>query len=361
MKAGGILKIIDGFAPFSLALDWDNSGLQCGDPDKPVSRCAVSLDPTPAVVEEALGAGADLLVAHHPLIFKPLKSLAAGAPQTRALVAAVKADLPVISAHTNWDAAGMCRALADALELKVTGFLEPVPADLLKIVCFVPPGSFREVSEALFEAGAGQIGSYSRCSFRSDGLGGFLPPPDGAPYVGEAGIYTETQEQRLEAILPGTLKERCADAVRASHPYEEPAFEFHRVEAPGSFGFGASCAWDRPRDPLPWIASKLGAANLVTSGPVPGSCSRLALLPGSGGSYLPLAKAAGCEILVTGDLTHHQALLSEELGVGVVSAGHLETEAPGCERLMREMARRAEGVDFFMIRSESPMPVWRAP
>jgi dinuclear metal center YbgI/SA1388 family protein len=361
VKAKDFLKLIDGMAPFGLALDWDNSGLQCGDPERPVSRVAVCLDPSPDAVAEAVDGGADLLVAHHPLIFKPVKSLAAGTPQSEALVRAVKADLPVISAHTNWDAFGMCPALADLLEIRPEGFLEPVSAELLKLVCFVPLGSFGDVSEAIFEAGAGQIGAYSRCSFRSEGLGGFLPPRDGDPFIGDPGVYTETAEHRVEAILPLGLRDRVAEAVRASHPYEEPAFEFHRVEATGAYGFGIHGVWDPPRDPLPWIAEKLGTPFLTTAGPVPKQVSRVSILPGSGASYLPLARARGSEVLVTGDLTHHQALLAEELGTGIVAAGHRETELPGCGRLMRELESRAPAAKFFLIGGHNPMPVWRAP
>ncbi|MDR1080967.1 MAG: Nif3-like dinuclear metal center hexameric protein [Deltaproteobacteria bacterium] len=361
MKAGDFLRLLDRLAPFSLALDWDNSGLQCGDPERPVARVAVCLDPTSEAIGKALDLGAELLIAHHPLIFKPMKSLAAGSPQTDALVRAIKADLPVISVHTNWDASGMCPALADLLEVRAEGFLEPVSADYLKIVVFVPPESFPDVSEALFGAGAGHIGGYSRCSFRSDGLGGFLPPPDGSPFIGEAGLYTETREQRVEAILPARFRDRCAEAVRRSHPYEEPAFEFHRVEATGAYGFGIRGKWDPPREPLPWTASRLGTPFLTHAGPLPARASRVALLPGSGASFLPQAKAAGCEILITGDLTHHQALLAEELGVGVIAAGHMETELPGCERLMQELKAMAPAEEFFLIGGESPMPVWRAP
>ncbi|MDR1039598.1 MAG: Nif3-like dinuclear metal center hexameric protein [Deltaproteobacteria bacterium] len=361
MKVSDVLAVIDSIAPFCLALDWDNSGLQAGDPDRRVAKAAVALDPSPETVDSALAAGSDLLITHHPLIFAPLKSLASGRPQAEALLKAVRADLPVISAHTNWDAAGMAPALAELLELKPEGFIEPVSADLLKIVVFVPPGSFGQVSEALFDAGAGEIGAYTRCSFRAEGLGGFLPPEGSDPYIGSQGVYTETAEHRLEAVLPSSLRDRCARAVRASHPYEEPAFEFYRVDIQGAYGFGIVGVWDPPREPLPWIAGRLGKSCLTLAGPVPDKASRVALLPGSGASYLPRAKAAGCELLVTGDLTHHQALLARELGIGVVSAGHHETETPGCRRLMLELAKRAPEVSFSMIREESPMPVWRAP
>jgi dinuclear metal center YbgI/SA1388 family protein len=361
VKAREILSLIDSFAPFSLALDWDNSGFQAGDPEKPVRVVAVSLDPTLSAVETALGKGADLLVAHHPLVFKPLNGVVAGRPQTGALIRAIQAELPVISAHTNWDAAGMGPALAELLELKVEGFLEPASADLLKIVVFVPEGSERQVSEALFEAGAGQIGAYSRCSFRAAGLGGFLPPPDASPYIGVSGVYTETAEYRLEAVLPASLRDRCAAAARAAHPYEEPAFEFYRMEATGTFGFGIAGVWDPPRPPLPWLAARLGVRDLAVAGPVPPSVRRAALLPGAGASYLPQAKGAGCEVLITGDLTHHQALLAEELGIGVISAGHHETETPGVRRLADELSARAPELVFHLLPGASPLDAWRAP
>jgi dinuclear metal center YbgI/SA1388 family protein len=361
VKAKGVLDIIDSLAPFSLALPWDNSGIQTGDPDRPVKKIAVCLDPSPEAVDEAVSAKADLLVAHHPLIFKPLKSLVSGRPETKALLAAIKAGLAVISAHTNWDAAGMAPALAELLELKPEGFLEPCAPELLKIIVFAPLGSERDITEALFDAGAGQIGAYSRCSYRAEGLGGFLPPSDGNPHIGDPEVYTETAEYRIEAVLPERLKESCARAVRQYHPYEEPAFEFYKTITSGSYGFGLTGVWDPPRDPLAWISEKLSLKNLVTAGPIPSKVSKAALLPGSGASYIPQAKARGAEILVTGDLTHHQALTARELGLGVISAGHHETELPGARKLKDELSRRIPEAEFLMILPESPMPVWRAP
>ncbi|MDR2406139.1 MAG: Nif3-like dinuclear metal center hexameric protein [Deltaproteobacteria bacterium] len=359
MRVLDILKILDKLAPFSLALDWDNSGLQVGDLESEVKKLAVCLDPTLKVMEEALKQGAKLLVSHHPLIFKPLKHISINDKSTEALIFALKNELTVVSAHTNYDASGMSQALADILELKVEGFLERAPLNYLKVVVFVPPESADALMEGIFQAGAGIIGNYSKCSFQLEGKGSFLGDALTNPAVGKSGNLEVTPELRVEAVLAPQLRDKVASAIIKNHPYEEPAYDFYEAQSPGKYGFGALGLWDPPREPLEFIAERLKLSALPTAGPIPPKVKRVALMPGSGGSYVTAAKNAGAELLVTGDLSHHQALTAADLGLGVISAGHFETENPGMLALSQSLKRILEpGVPVTFIAGEESIKIW---
>jgi dinuclear metal center YbgI/SA1388 family protein len=358
MLVKDVLGILDRIAPFSLQLDWDNSGLQVGDPGADVNSVAVALDPTTAVMDEALKLGAGLLIAHHPLIFKPLRSLAAGDPAADAACHAVKNGLAVISTHTPYDCSGMGRALCDFLGLRMTGFLEAVPSPFLKLVVFVPEDAVARVMDAAFKAGAGAIGDYSRCSFSVSGEGTFLPGPAASPALGQRGKPNTVPECRVEALVPRGLQERVERAVRESHPYEEPALDFLESSVALAHGFGAVGEWEPAIDPLPFLAERFSLGAIQVAGRVPRRVARAALMPGSGGGYAAQAKRAGAEILVTGDLGHHQALLANDLGIPVVSAGHFQTENPGMRALAGTLSELMPGTGVFFIDGACPVETW---
>ncbi|MDR2353025.1 MAG: Nif3-like dinuclear metal center hexameric protein [Deltaproteobacteria bacterium] len=365
MLAQDFYRLIDKIAPFSLALEWDNSGFQVGDPQQEVKKVAFALDPTLAVIQKAIFLRANLLICHHPLIFKPLKNIIFPNPVYHALTLALENKLTILSAHTNWDAVGVHFALAGLLELKPLGFLEPTSPKLLKLVVFVPPEYFSKVSQALFQAGAGTIGDYTSCSFRAQGLGSFLPPPDGKPFIGNTNEYTETPELRLEVILPESLAFACVEAIKLSHPYEEPAFEFYPCTTYSQSGFGLVGLWEPPREPIKFVSKKLALPELPHAGPIPLKVTKVVLCPGSGASYVESAKRSGADILITGDLTHHHALAAKELGIGVLDAGHFHTERPGMLYLQEKISHALKSqfkdpgispeTDFYFINDEPPL------
>jgi putative NIF3 family GTP cyclohydrolase 1 type 2 len=334
------LRILEEIAPPRLALDWDNPGLQVGDPKAEVRRAALALDPSSEAVDRALADGCQLLIAHHPLIFKAPKSITPSDPHTRALWRAAAGGLAVACAHTNWDAVGVALELASVLGLKPLRPLEDRPEPLAKLVAFTPESHAPEVRQAAFGAGAGVIGDYPDCFFQAPGLGGFQVPTWGRPFSGTPGRAHETAETRLEIILPRRLKAAVGQAVRAAHPYEEPALEFYDLEAPGR-GFGLLGVWDPPLAPGAMPLDRLGGGALW-AGPPPGPVSLVALMPGSGGEYVAMAARAGADLLITGDVGHHQAILAAEAGLPVLSAGHFQTERPGVARLGREIRLRLE-------------------
>ena len=338
MKVRDLIKIINQLAPPDLAADWDNPGLQVGSLEQEVTKIGLALDATIETVTKALAAGCDLLLTHHPLIFKPLKNVNFTSPTGEIIANAAKVNLAVVSAHTNWDSAehGVARALADVLELKPLGPMEPAARDFLKLVVFVPTGYEAGLRAALFEAGAGAIGRYDRCWYQSDGQGGFQGPDDSAPFLGEPGRETRTRESRLEVVLPAAMAGQAAEAVFINHPYEEPAFEFHPIKIFGrAQGLGLMGQWSPPRDFFECLNQTLGLDSFKWAGPRPGRVERVALLPGSGGGYLHLARQLGAEVLITGDVSYHQALEAESLGITVADLGHFETEWPGVLQLAR--------------------------
>ncbi|MDR1296806.1 MAG: Nif3-like dinuclear metal center hexameric protein [Deltaproteobacteria bacterium] len=359
MKVMDFLDIIERLAPADLALDWDNPGLQVGDASAEVAKAALALDPTSENIQKALDLDCQLLITHHPLIFKPLKKISLQDPLAAPVLLAASRGLSVVSAHTNWDAAGVALELAGLLGLADVRPLEAQARTFLKLVVFVPPSHAETVRRTVFETGAGVVGGYGRCWFQSPGRGGFKVPAGAAPFSGKPGEEHETAEERLEIILPPGLREGVARAVAASHPYEEPAYEFHEIRTTGA-GFGVLGDWDPPRRCERILQDVLGPLGLF-AGPDPGAVSRVALLPGSGGDYVLDAKRAGAQLYVTGELGHHQALLAGEIGLAVYAGGHFETERPSMTRLERELRREAaqcEAPAQILLLEESP-PFYR--
>ena len=345
MRVKEILGIIHRFAPPDLAADWDNCGLQVGSADKSVKKIGLALDATSATVDQAVKSGCDLLLTHHPLIFKPVKNFNLDSELGLIIKKAISADLTIAAAHTNWDssAAGVAQALADVLELEDRRPLEPAGRDFYKLVVFVPLGYETALRQALFEAGAGVVGAYDNCWFSSAGEGGFRVPDNGRPFAGRPGERARVKESRLEVIVPLSGFERASEAVLKHHPYEEPAFEFHpvKIARPGQ-GLGLVGSWNPPRDFFSQLARLSVLSGYKWAGPKPGAVSRVALLPGSGGAYLHQAKAAGAEVFITGDVGYHLALEAQSLDVTLLDLGHFETEWPGVVQMFKILSAETE-------------------
>ncbi len=345
VKARDVIAAVERLAPPSLAEGWDNCGLQVGDGEAEISRVLTALTPLPEVFEEAEEVGADFLLFHHPLIFTPLKSVDTSSYPGDLVRRAITNDLTVYAAHTSYDAApgGVSVALAEALGLR--GPLEVVSprGALRKLVVFVPEGDEEAVAAALSEAGAGVIGDYTRCTFRTPGTGTFLPGEGSDPYQGERGKLERAAEVRLETVVPAHLARGAADAAVAAHPYEEVALDVYPVE-----GFPEGCGYGRIADlPEPLtteelsrrISDSLGFPARLVADPGPGrEIGRVAVLGGSGGSFIAEVAASGAGAFVTGDLDYHDALLADSLGLAAIDAGHAATELPALEPLASRLA-----------------------
>jgi len=228
-----IIGLLNQLCPPDLAEDWDNVGLQVGDPTAVISKILVCLDAEEVAVQEALRFGAQLIISHHPLIFRPLKRLTPADMTGRVLFQAIKEDISIVSAHTNLDRAtdGLNDWLAQRLGVMDIVPLEPPErGHFYKLVVYVPSSYELAVRQAALSAGAGHIGSYDQCSFNSQGIGTFRGNQDSKPFVGIPGELETTEEIRFETILPGSLVNKVITRVLKAHPYEEVAYDLIRLE-----------------------------------------------------------------------------------------------------------------------------------
>ena len=341
-SVGDIAKAVEHIAPSCLAEEWDNCGLQAGDPAAEVGRVLVALTPLPEVFEEAEEKGADFLLFHHPLIFRPIKSVNTASYPGDLLARAIRNDLAVYAAHTSYDAApsGVSAALAQTLGLRGPLRVVAPRGDLRKLVVFVPEEDVETVAQALAAAGAGVIGDYTECTFRTRGAGTFRGGDRSNPYLGERGRLEMVDEVRVETVVPAHAVDRAVEAATAAHPYEELAMDLYPVEGfPEGCGYGRLGAVPEPLSPAELgehVSISLGfPARLVADSG--GRIQRVAVLGGSGGSFIPEAASSGADAYVTGDIDYHDALLAESLDLTVIDAGHAATELPSLGPLARRL------------------------
>ena len=338
-----IAEAVERIAPPSLAEEWDNCGLQVGDPAAEVRRVLVALTPLPEVIDEAEEGGSDFLLLHHPLIFDPIKALDTTSYPGTILARALRNGLSIYAAHTSYDAApaGVSAALAGALGLRGPLRVVSPRGALRKLVVFVPEEDVDAVARALVESGAGVIGDYTECTFRTRGTGTFRGGEAANPYLGEKGRLEKVEEVRLETVVPAYAAQHAVDAATAAHPYEEVALDIYPVEGvPEGCGYGRIGALPEPlaaEDLREHVSASLGFSALLVADPGR-RIERVAVLGGAGGSFIPEAAASGAHAYVTGDVEYHDALLAESLGLTVIDAGHAATELPSLEPLAALLA-----------------------
>ena len=230
---GAIVDYLDQFAPSFLAADWDNVGLLLGDRSASVQRIMTCLTVTPEVVREAVESKVQLIVTHHPILFRPIQRLTTDTPEGRMLLSVIQARVAVFSPHTAFDntAGGINDTLAKRLDLiDVVPLRRREGIRQCKIVVFVPDADLARVSDAMFQAGAGRIGEYSQCSFRIAGTGTFFGSDAAHPTIGQKGRREEVSECRLEVLCPESHLQSVIDAMRLAHSYEEPAYDVYPLQ-----------------------------------------------------------------------------------------------------------------------------------
>lgn len=316
-------------APKHFAVPDDKIGLQLGSLRKEIRTVLVALDVTDEVVEEAIELGADLIIAHHAIIFRPLVHLQTDLPAGKLYEKLIKHDIAVYIAHTNLDVAdgGINDMMADALGLSVTGHLEDIRTDKLKkLVVFVPETHHEQVREAMFRAGAGAIGHYSHCSFAIPGTGTFLPMEGTNPFIGKPGKLEQVAEVRIETVVPESAQKQVVQAMLKAHPYEEVAYDLYPMDLNGrTFGLGrVGKLADTVR--LDEFADHVKQALDVPFVRMVGDSShpvkKVAVLGGSGSRYVRHAIFAGADVLVTGDIDYHTAQDALRAGIAIVDPGH---------------------------------------
>ena len=340
------LEELSASIPWDQAADWDVSGLTLGDPHQLVRTAGVCHEVTAEVVAALEKEPVDLLITYHPLLFRPVRTLLAGRGPEGLAYRLIRMGVALAVAHTAFDICpgGAADSLAAALGLEAVSSFGPMETSpRIKVVTFVPAPFTEEVAEALAASGAGQIGRYRGCSYRSEGVGAFLPEKSAAPVVGEVGEENRVPEVRLEMIAPASRKDALAAALATAHPYEEPAFDFYPVSAnlPLLGRVGTPAALISGVEFCGRVSEVLGVEAVRCQGVDEGLVARVAVLPGSGGSFLAAGAAAGADLIVTGDVSHHQMAQASHLGVGVIDPGHAPTEAPGMARLAELVAEVA--------------------
>lgn len=317
--------------PPTLALEWDHSGLQAGTLARPCRRAMVALDFDLSILPRLQGV--DLLVTHHPLLFRPVHTIRPETPLGQKLRTLLTEDVACYAVHTPYDIAhgGLGEVLAAFLDLRGVRPLAP-QGRLLKLVMFVPQGHVEAVADAVFSAGAGKIGRYGRCSFRAQGTGTFLPEVGARPYLGEVGKEERVAEVRLETVVPAERLPQVLRAMFSAHPYEEVAYDVYPLEGPpGLHGLGrvGELSGEAAGEDLAQkMATALGASQVQTYGDLTRPVGRVALCGGSGGTLWPDALAVGAELYITGEIDYHDGIAAAESGLAVVALGHRESERP---------------------------------
>ncbi|MBF6236549.1 metal-binding protein [Nocardia otitidiscaviarum] len=340
VRLADVIGVLDAAYPPRLAESWDSVGLVCGDPDEAVTRVLFAVDATAAVVDEAVEWGAQALVVHHPLLLRGVDTVAASTPKGALLHRLIRSGCALFTAHTNADSAdpGVSDALAHAIGLTVTGPLDPKPVaaqDEWEVL--VPSTHTDAVRAALFAAGAGAVGNYREASWSVTGTGQFRPLDGAAPAIGAVGELQLVPEDRIEVVAPPAARRAVLTALRAAHPYEEPAFHVtERAPLPSGLGIGRVGELAQPQTLRKFTARVRATLPATTWGVrAAGDPERVirtvAVCGGAGDSFLSTVSRLGVDAYVTSDLRHHPA--DEHLrsgGPALIDAAHWATEFPWC-------------------------------
>ncbi len=331
IKLKEITRALENLAPLSFQESYDNSGLQVGDMEMEISGVLVTLDVTEQVVREAETLGFNLIVSHHPVIFGGLKSITGRSMPERIVQMAIKKEIAIYSGHTNFDAVtgGVNSAMASRLGLVRQRILSPLTGQLKKLVVFVPHDHLEKVRMAMFEAGAGHLGAYDRCSFNLEGTGTFRGGEGSNPFVGVPGEMHQEPEIRVETIVLAHQAGKVVRAMVDAHPYEEVAYDLYPLE--NQYEQGGMGMVGELEDPMNeevfmgFLKERFGVRVVRHSALLGKPVRRVALCGGSGSFLLEKAKSEGADVFVTGDFKYHQFFDAEERIV-VMDVGHYESE-----------------------------------
>ena len=326
-----IVAYLEQIAPLAYQEDYDNSGLVVGEADTPTAGVLISVDITEAVLQEAKTKGCNLIVAHHPLIFKPIYQLTGKDYVSRCITYAIKHELAIYILHTNLDnvAQGVNQQIAQNLGLQDLSILLPKPSTLSQLTTFVPPSATQAVLQALHQAGTGRIGNYTHCSFVTTGTGSFQPTPVASPYAGTPGQLEKAAEERVEVVFPTHLENAVLSALKSTHPYEEAAYYIHQLQNTDA-EIGAGMIGTLP-EPLPseeflqYLKTQMELVCIRHTAPVAHLIERVAVCGGSGSFLIRQALRKSADVLVTADMKYHDFFQAEGR-LMIADIGHYESE-----------------------------------
>jgi dinuclear metal center YbgI/SA1388 family protein len=368
MKVKAIAEKIEKIVPLRAALDWDNVGLLVGDAGQNVKNVLITIDITKGVLAEAKSSKTDLIVSYHPVIWNGLKTVTSGG-EGDIVYELVRSGISVYSVHTALDVieGGVNDELAKIVgiaDAEPIGDFVPDPAGGdYKLVVFVPTASVAKVSNAIFAAGAGNIGNYSHCGFEGKGTGSFLPLKGAKPAIGKRGKLEKVQEVRFETIVPAKKLEEVIAAMKKAHPYEEPAYDCFRLySGENKFGLGRIGKLNKPAE-LGWIIGKIkkctGAKAIGIIGREKRIVAKAAVCAGSCGKIINSVIAAKADLYVTGELKHHQALAAQEAGVTCVCLSHSVSERFVLKKFASQLRKEAGEVTVKISKKDADPFRWK--
>ncbi len=331
MKLREITDCIEAFAPLAYQESYDNAGLICGNKNMDITSVLICIDSTEEVIDEAIELGCNLVIAHHPIVFKGLKKFNGANYVERVIIKSIQHNIAIYAAHTNLDNVhnGVNAKIAQKLGLVNCRVLSPHKNILKKLITFCPNDKAENVRKALFEAGAGGIGKYDECSFNSEGFGTFRAGKGTNPFVGEIGKQHKEPEQRIETIFPTYLESKVLKALFSSHPYEEVAYDIYNLNNEVNT-LGAGMIGELENDLkeeafLAFVKEKMHALGIRYTALRNKPIKKVAICGGSGSFLLEVAIKAGADIFISADFKYHQ-FFDAENRIVIADIGHYESE-----------------------------------
>lgn len=347
MKIKELTNYLESVAPLPYQESYDNAGLLTGNPNEEVTGVLLTLDCIETIIEEAISKKCNLVIAHHPIVFGGLKRLTGRNYVERTVIKAIKNDIAIYAIHTNLDNVlnGVNAKIAEKIGLENVKILLPKRNMLKKLTTFVPIEATEKVLEALHEAGAGNIGNYSHCSFSVVGEGSFKPNDKANPHIGEAGILEKVQEMRIEVVFPSHTESRIIGALKKAHPYEEVAYYVHTLENEsqeiGSGMIGNLVTAMDESDFLRHLKEKMQVSCIKHTALLGKKIKKVAICGGAGGFLLRNAIAAGADIFITSDYKYHE-FFDADSQIIIADIGHYESEQFTKELLFELLEKRFE-------------------
>ena len=360
-----LLSFMEAYAPKNLAQSWDNVGMLIDMGAVSYRKILVALDLSQRVVDEAIAKKADLIVTHHPILFQPIQSMSIFDVEQQLVMMCIQHGISHFAAHTNLDSApkGINARLADLLELQDHRAVQPTERSFKKLVVFAPQSHAERVRMAMGDAGAGQLGPYSHCTFSVEGTGAFQPLEGANPFIGHEGTIEQVQEVRVESIVKPEQLAAVLQAVKDVHPYEEVAYDVYDMTIEEDVGLMRIGQLPKPlkgEEFCQWVKEKLKIPHVRAAGSMKKPVRRVAVASGSGFQDARQAQMQDADALVSAEMKHHMALHAVENGMLLVDAGHYETEQIICRYLIEGLQDRFHHVQYnteFCLSEQEKAPI----
>ena len=359
MKAKELISILEEMAPPEYSMEWDNSGLQVGNLGNEIKKVGIALTPTLKIIKEAIDKQCEILITHHPLIFKPLKQISTDSPIGKSIETALKNNLCIYTMHTNFDSssAGLNYLIAQELGLDNIDVLHVTQnIEILKLVTFVPEEYTLKVINAISDVGAGRIGKFSHCSYITAGIATFVNESNN--HIEDLEIPNKEPEDRLEVIVPRNNLEKVITVLKEIHPYKDIVYDIYKLEDKShKIGIGTIGEFYTPfplSEVIKMVKRNLHIDNLSYVGDKNKMIDKVAICTGSGGSFMELANKKKANLYITGDIKYHTAIDAKELDIALIDAGHHGTEIIAVPFLAKFIKKQFNDLEIHELIEENP-------